>query len=71
MREHRGHGLGFAMKLANLFAMLEQHPGVRRINTWNAEDNGPMIAVNEDMGFRVEARATDWRRRIAPRPRSA
>jgi GNAT superfamily N-acetyltransferase len=71
MREHRGHGLGFAMKLANVFAVQEQHPGVRRINTWNAEDNGPMIAVNEDMGFGVEARARDWRRRIAPRPQSA
>jgi RimJ/RimL family protein N-acetyltransferase len=67
MREHRGHGLGFAMKLANVFAVQEQHQGVRRINTWNAEDNIPMIAVNEDMGFGVEARARDWRRRIASR----
>jgi GNAT superfamily N-acetyltransferase len=71
MREHRGHGLGFAMKLANIFAVQEQHPGVRRINTWNAEDNAPMIAVNEDLGFRVEAHANDWKRPIARRPQTA
>jgi RimJ/RimL family protein N-acetyltransferase len=65
VREHRGHGLGFALKLANLVAVHERHPGVRRINTWNAEENGPMIAVNEDLGFRVEARSTDWHRPIA------
>jgi GNAT superfamily N-acetyltransferase len=65
MREHRGHGLGFAMKLANFFVVLEQHPEVRRINTWNAVDNAPMIAVNEDLGFRIEAYSTDWERPIA------
>lgn len=64
MREHRGHGLGFAMKLANLFAVHQQHPKVRRINTWNAEENGPMIAVNQDLGFQVEAHSTDWHRPI-------
>lgn len=66
MREHRGHGLGFAMKLANLIAVHQQHPRVLRINTWNAEENGPMIAVNEDLGFQVEAHATDWHRPIRP-----
>lgn len=71
LREHRGHGLGFAMKLANLFAVQERHSGVRRINTWNAEENGPMIAVNEDLGFRVTAHATEWHRPIAPRPAPA
>jgi GNAT superfamily N-acetyltransferase len=64
MREHRGHALGFAMKLANLAAVHERHPGVRRINTWNAEENTHMSAVNEDLGFRVEARSTDWHRPI-------
>jgi GNAT superfamily N-acetyltransferase len=71
MREHRGHGLGFAMKLANCFAVHERHPAVRRVNTWNAEENGPMIAVNEDLGFRVEARSTTWHRAIAPSPVTA
>jgi GNAT superfamily N-acetyltransferase len=64
LREHRGHGLGFAMKLANLRATLARHPGVRRINTENAEDNTPMIAINDEMGFEEVARSVYWRRRI-------
>jgi GNAT superfamily N-acetyltransferase len=71
MREHRGHGLGFAMKLANCFAVHERHPAVRWVNTWNAEENAPMVAVNEDLGFRVEAHSTDWHRPIAQRSVSA
>ena len=65
MREHRGHGLGFAIKAANLFAVAERHPAVRWINTWNAEENWPMIAVNEEMGFEVVAHSVLWLREIA------
>ncbi|HEX4162033.1 MAG TPA: GNAT family N-acetyltransferase [Acidimicrobiales bacterium] len=68
LREHRGHGLGFALKLANLAAVHERHPRVRRINTWNAEENTHMIAVNDDLGFRAEARSTDWHRPITIPP---
>ena len=64
VREHRGHGLGLAMKVANLWALLERHPAVRSINTWNAEDNAPMIAVNEEMGFEPVAHSAYWRREI-------
>ena len=65
MREHRGHGLGFAIKVANLFAVAERYPAVRWINTWNAEENWPMIAVNEEMGFEVVASSVLWLRTIA------
>jgi GNAT superfamily N-acetyltransferase len=65
MREQRGHGLGFALKVANLFAVAERHPAVRMINTWNAEENAPMIAVNEEMGFRVVAHSAYWHRLIS------
>ena len=52
MREHRGHGLGLAMKVANLWAggwsgtpaCAPSAPGTRR-------RTHPMIAVNEEMGF--------------------
>jgi GNAT superfamily N-acetyltransferase len=64
LREHRGHGLGFAIKLANLRATLARHPGVRWVNTWNAEDNAPMIAVNDELGFEVMAHSVYWRRKI-------
>ena len=65
MREHRGHGLGFALKVANLLAVQAQYPAVRRISTWNAEENVPMIAVNEEIGCRVEAYSAYWHRPIA------
>ncbi len=60
MREHRGHHLGFAVKVANLWAVAERHPELRRINTWNAADNEHMIAVNEAMGFEVTAYSRYW-----------
>jgi GNAT superfamily N-acetyltransferase len=71
MREHRGHGLGFALKVANLFAVAQAHPAVRTINTWNAEENAPMIAVNEEMGFGVVAHSAYWHRPIVRLHRSA
>jgi GNAT superfamily N-acetyltransferase len=55
-REHRGHRLGLAVKAANLRAMQEGRPQVRRVLTLNGETNHYMIAINEEMGFRpVEA----------------
>jgi GNAT superfamily N-acetyltransferase len=71
VREHRGRGLGFAMKVANLVAVQERHPAVGWINTWNAAENAPMIAVNDELGWRVEAHSAYWHRPIAARPRSA
>lgn len=64
LREHRGHGLGFAVKVANLWAVTERHPAVRAINTWNAADNEHMIAVNDAMGFEVVAHSTVWRKNM-------
>lgn len=55
-REHRGHSLGLAVKVANLRAAQAAHPHLRRVVTQNAETNQWMIAVNELMGYRrVEA----------------
>ncbi len=64
MSEHRGHGLGLAMKVANVLAVMERHPGVRSISTWNAAENAPMIAVNDEMGFEVVAHSAYWLRNI-------
>jgi hypothetical protein len=65
LREHRGHGLGFAVKVANLWPLTEWHPAVRTVNTWNAADNEHMIAVNDAMGFEVVAHSTFWRKDLA------
>jgi GNAT superfamily N-acetyltransferase len=64
MREHRGHRLGLAVKLANLDYVSATYPTVRRIITGNAQENAPMIAVNEAMGFVVEANQTMWQKRL-------
>ena len=64
MREHRGHHLGFATKVANLWALRERHPEVRSVSTWNAAENEHMIAVNEDMGFEVVAVSNYWLKQL-------
>lgn len=62
--DHRGHRLGLAVKVAALRLLQESAPGVRRIWTWNAEENGPMIAVNEQLGYRAVERAGWFERRL-------
>jgi hypothetical protein len=39
-------------------------PQVRRISTYNAESNRPMVAVNEAMGFRRAGGLSAWTRRL-------
>lgn len=53
---HRGHRLGLLLKLEMLRWLAEAQPQVETIDTWNAESNGPMIAVNELLGYRVLGR---------------
>ncbi|MDX2341648.1 GNAT family N-acetyltransferase [Micrococcus sp. M4NT] len=50
--EHRGHRLGMRVKAANVVALREAMPEARAIITWNAEENRPMLNVNEALGFR-------------------
>lgn len=64
IREHRGHGLGFATKAANLVAVTAAFPAVRTISTWNAAENEHMIAVNDAMGFEVAAHSTFWLKKL-------
>jgi GNAT superfamily N-acetyltransferase len=52
LREHRGHRLGLAVKVANLRGYQAEFPQVRAVHSWNAEDNGPMVAINDAIGFR-------------------
>jgi GNAT superfamily N-acetyltransferase len=58
--EHRGHRLGLRLKVANLRELLTQLPQVRYLNTWNANDNRHMIAVNEQLGFTPMEGWTEW-----------
>jgi GNAT superfamily N-acetyltransferase len=54
-RDHRGHRLGAAVKVANLRALQAGHPDVPRVVTTNAETNAWMVAINDRLGFRPVA----------------
>jgi GNAT superfamily N-acetyltransferase len=58
--DHRGHGLGLLVKLANLRQTYAAEPALRTIDTWNAAENRHMIAINEALGFVPVDRWVDW-----------
>jgi RimJ/RimL family protein N-acetyltransferase len=64
LREHRGHRLGARMKAAVLRDLLGTLPAVRRISTYNSEQNAPMVAVNEALGFRPAGHLSTWSLRL-------
>jgi GNAT superfamily N-acetyltransferase len=64
LKEHRGHRLGLAVKLANLEYLATVHPTARRVDTGNAQVNAPMIAVNDMLGFEVVASGTFWQKAL-------
>ncbi len=61
---HRGRRLGMWIKAANLRALLAGFPAVRRVITYNAESNSPMLRVNLAMGFRQVGTDTEWQKRL-------
>jgi len=58
--DHRGHGLGLVVKLANLRLARAEQPELRTIDTWNAAENLHMIAINEALGFTQIDRWVNW-----------
>lgn len=62
--EHRGHRLGVRLKIEMLQALRDRHPQVEQVDTWNAESNGPMIAVNDALGCTVLARGVNLQRSV-------
>ena len=63
-REHRGKRLGLAVKVANLRAVQEAHPDMRRVSTQNAETNDQMVAINELMGFEPVEASVEFIKRV-------
>jgi RimJ/RimL family protein N-acetyltransferase len=64
-RDHRGHRLGTAVKVANLRALQRGRPDVRQVDTQNAETNRWMVGINERLGFEVYAVTPQFVRRLA------
>lgn len=64
-REHRGHRLGVAVKVANLRLLQRDRPDVVRLTTYNAEDNSHMVGLNEALGFRPVAWLGDFQKKLA------
>ena len=48
---HRGRRLGVLVKLANLAQVRANEPELRYVDTFNAEDNTHMNAINDALGF--------------------
>lgn len=63
--EHRGHGLGLALKTAALDGASDLLDGRTRVSTWNAASNAPMIAINDALGYRQVAWAAEMVRHLA------
>jgi GNAT superfamily N-acetyltransferase len=64
VRAHRGHRLGLLLKSAMLLWLAEAEPQLETVETWNAESNDHMIAVNEQLGYRVLAREVQFQRAL-------
>ncbi|WP_136517426.1 GNAT family N-acetyltransferase [Cellulomonas telluris] len=64
LKEHRGRRLGMLVKIAQLDLLARALPSVRRISTWNAEENSWMLAINAALGFRPEGCVGEWQREL-------
>ncbi len=58
--EFRGHGLGKWLKAEMVLRLASEHPVVTRVRTENAHSNGPMLAINHAMGFKLHHEQTIW-----------
>lgn len=62
LREHRGHGLGMLLKVANLQQLGGAAPGHPSVITFNAEENRFMLDTNEAVGFVAIGAEGAWRK---------
>lgn len=49
----RGHGLGLRLKADLTLRLLGSEPDIDTVSTWNNTDNGPMLRVNDALGYRT------------------